>query len=172
MVLLSLGSNLSSKYGNRFQNIDLAISLLESYNVTVKKKSSYFESLSYPNKKNPKFINVMISIVTNLPPVDLASVILFIEDKIERKRDKKNDPRTCDIDIIDYNKKKKRKEWIRVKLLRDAKNELILEKYYRDGAGILSSTVFADGLMEVEENTMNLKTGDLVNFIPFNELMR
>ena len=105
MVLLSLGSNLSSKYGNRFQNIDLAISLLESYNVTVKKKSSYFESLSYPNKKNPKFINVMISIVTNLPPVDLASVILFIEDKIERKRDKKNDPRTCDIDIIDYNNK-------------------------------------------------------------------
>ena len=105
MVLLSLGSNLSSKYGNRFQNIDLAISLLESYNVTVKKKSSYFESLSYPNKKNPKFINVMISIVTNLPPVDLASVILFIEDKIERKRDKKNDPRTCDIDILDYNNK-------------------------------------------------------------------
>ena len=73
---------------------------------------------------------------------------------------------------FDYNKKKKRKEWIRVKLLRDAKNELILEKYSRDGAGILSSTVFADGLMEVEENTMNLKTGDLVNFIPFNELMR
>ncbi len=103
MVLLSLGSNLSSKYGNRFQNIDLAISLLESYNIIVKNKSSYYESLSYPNNKNPKFINVMISVTTVLPPVDLASVILFIEDKIERKRDKKNDPRTCDIDIIDYN---------------------------------------------------------------------
>ena len=37
------------------------------------------------------------------PPVDLMSVLIFIEEKLERKRDKKNDPRTCDIDIIDYN---------------------------------------------------------------------
>ena len=31
------------------------------------------------------------------------SVLFFIEEKLERKRFKKNDPRTCDIDIIDYN---------------------------------------------------------------------
>ena len=31
------------------------------------------------------------------------SVLLFFEEKLERKRIKKNDPRTCDIDIIDYN---------------------------------------------------------------------
>ena len=31
------------------------------------------------------------------------SVLIFIEKKLERKRGKKNDPRTCDIDIIDYN---------------------------------------------------------------------
>ena len=30
-------------------------------------------------------------------------VLIFIEKKLERKRGKKNDPRTCDIDIIDYN---------------------------------------------------------------------
>ena len=30
--------------------------------------------------------------------------LLSIEKKLERKRVKKNDPRTCDIDIIDYNK--------------------------------------------------------------------
>ena len=27
------------------------------------------------------------------------------EEKLGRKRNKKNDPRTCDIDIIDYHKK-------------------------------------------------------------------
>ena len=31
------------------------------------------------------------------------SVLIHIEEKLERKRGKKNDPRTCDIDIIDYN---------------------------------------------------------------------
>ena len=102
MILLGLGSNLSSSFGDRFQNIDLAVSALEGYGIQLKKKSSYYESLSYPNKKSPKFINIVIEIETYLPPEDLASVLIFIEESLERKRKKKNDPRTCDIDIIDY----------------------------------------------------------------------
>ena len=102
MILLGLGSNLSSSFGDRFQNIDLAVSALEGYGIQLKKKSSYYESLSYPNKSNPKFINIVIGIETHLPPEDLASVLIFIEESLERKRKKKNDPRTCDIDIIDY----------------------------------------------------------------------
>ena len=105
MILLGLGSNLSSSFGDRFQNIDLAVSALEGYGIQLKKKSSFYESLSYPNKKNPKFINIVIEIETNLPPEDLASVLIFIEEYLERKRKEKNDPRTCDIDIIDYNSK-------------------------------------------------------------------
>ena len=103
MLLLGLGSNLSSSFGNRFTNIDLAISYLQSYKIKLRKKSSFYETLSYPNKKNPKFINVMIEASTYLPLTDLASVLIFIEEKLERRRNKKNDPRTCDIDIIDFN---------------------------------------------------------------------
>ena len=103
MILLGLGSNLSSSFGDRFENIKLAILHLESYNIKIEKKSSFYESPSYPDKKNPKFINVVIQISTHLPAIDLASVLLFIETKLERKRNQKNDPRTCDIDIIDYN---------------------------------------------------------------------
>ena len=103
MILLGLGSNLSSSFGDRFQNINLAVSALEGYGIQLKKKSSYYESLSYPNKRNPKFINIVIEIETHLPPEDLASLLIFIEESLERKRKEKNDPRTCDIDIIDYN---------------------------------------------------------------------
>ena len=103
MILLGLGSNLSSSFGDRFKNIDLAVSTLEGYGIQIKKKSSYYESLSYPNKENPKFINIVIQTETHLPPEDLASVLIFVEESLERKRNKKNDPRTCDIDIIDYN---------------------------------------------------------------------
>ena len=103
MIFLGLGSNLSSKFGDRFTNINLAISFLEGYGIKVIKKSNFYETPSYPNKENPKFINVVILVETILPPVDLMSVLIFIEEKLERKRGKKNDPRTCDIDIIDYN---------------------------------------------------------------------
>jgi len=105
MILLGIGSNLPSKFGDRFKNIDLAISNLVEKNIKLIKKSSFYETLSYPDNSKPKFINVVIQILTNLEPQDLASALLSIEEKLERKRRFKNDPRTCDIDIIDYDNK-------------------------------------------------------------------
>ena len=103
MIILGLGSNLSSSHGDRFSNINLAMAYLEGYGIKILKKSSFYETLSYPNKKDPKFINIVVLVETHLSPIDLMSVLIFIEEKLERKRDKKNDPRTCDIDIIDHN---------------------------------------------------------------------
>lgn len=103
MIIIGIGSNLSSSFGNRFKNIDLALEHLKTYNVKVIKKSSFYETLSFPNKKDPKFINIVAEISTNLPSEELASILLSIEEKLERKRNLKNEPRTCDIDIIDFN---------------------------------------------------------------------
>jgi 2-amino-4-hydroxy-6-hydroxymethyldihydropteridine diphosphokinase len=73
------------------------------YKIKILKKSSYYETSSYPNKENPKFINIVVDVESNLNQENLASVLLFVEEKLERKRLKKNDPRTCDIDILDFN---------------------------------------------------------------------
>ena len=105
MLLLGLGSNLSSSFGDRFENINLAISYLETYQIKIINRSSFYETPSYPDIKNPKFINLVVDVSTYLLPEDLASVLIFVEEKLERKRIKKNEPRTCDIDIIDYNGK-------------------------------------------------------------------
>ena len=103
MIFLGIGSNLSSSYGDRFYNINSAISYLNDYGIQIVKKSSFYETPSYPDKKKPKFINIVIKIKTLLGPVELLTLIISIEKKIERKRTLKNDPRTCDIDIIDFN---------------------------------------------------------------------
>jgi len=105
MIILGLGSNLHSSFGDRFKNIELAIQYIESYKIKILAKSSFYETPSYPNEKNPKFINIVINISTNLSPENLAFTLLSIEEKLERKRKYKNEPRTCDIDIIDYNNK-------------------------------------------------------------------
>ena len=105
MYLLGLGSNLSSSFGDRFKNIDLAILYLELYKIKIIRKSGFYETPSYPDIKNPKFINIVVEISTYLSPENLASVLIFIEEKLERKIMKKNEPRTCDIDIIDYDGK-------------------------------------------------------------------
>ena len=105
MFLLGLGSNLSSSFGDRFVNLDLAVSYLESYKIKIVKKSRFYETQSYPDIKNPKFINIVVEASTYLSPEDLASVLIRVEEKLERKRKKKDEPRTCDIDIIDYDGK-------------------------------------------------------------------
>ena len=105
MIILSLGSNLSTTTGDRFHNLELAILYLKNYEMKIVKQSSYFETPSYPNEKHPKFINIVISLESNLDPLNFVSVIIFVENKLERVRGKKNDPRTCDIDIIDFNRK-------------------------------------------------------------------
>jgi len=105
MVYLGVGSNLSSTFGNRFKNINLAITALKEKNINIIKKSSFYETLAYPNKNDPKFINIVIGVETHLSPNELMKNLIFIEEKLQRKRNKKNDPRTCDIDIIDYKRK-------------------------------------------------------------------
>ena len=103
MIILGLGSNLHSSFGDRFDNINKALSILETHKIKILLKSSFYETPSYPNIKDPKFINVVIGISTTLKPAELAATLLFIEEKLERKRNYKNEPRTCDIDIIDFN---------------------------------------------------------------------
>ena len=86
MIFLGLGSNLSSSYGDRFKNIDLALSNLKDRNIKLVKKSSFYETNSYPDKNKPKFINIVVSIETILQPKDLMSVLITVEENLERKR--------------------------------------------------------------------------------------
>ena len=105
MIILGLGSNLNSKFGNRFENLEFAIKNLEKKNIKILKRSSFYESTAHPNHKDPKFINIAIKVKINFEPSNLAASIISVEETLERKRNKKNDPRTCDIDIIDFDGK-------------------------------------------------------------------
>ena len=103
MIHLNIGSNLESKFGNRFQNISLAVNLLINSKLKIKKISNFYETPSYPNKKMPSFLNVGLLANYEYDEKKLLNEIYLIEKKIGRVRVNKNDPRVCDIDIIDFN---------------------------------------------------------------------
>lgn len=73
---------------------------------------------------------------------------------------------------FDYRKKLDRREWVRVKLGSLADGFWQADKHGRDGAGVLSSMAGADGLVELPEDITKVAVGDLVDFLPFNEVMR
>ena len=104
MIYLSIGSNLSSSFGDRIYNIKKTVHLLRNNEIFIKKISSFYETPSYPNEKNPRFINIALSIFFKGKPNDLLSKIIHIENIMGRIRKIKNEPRICDIDIIDFKK--------------------------------------------------------------------
>jgi molybdopterin molybdotransferase len=70
-----------------------------------------------------------------------------------------------------FSRKKKvgRREFWRAKLLREGSEGLQVDKFPRDGSGLISSLREADGLIEVAEEVCEVKEGDIVSFMPFSE---
>ena len=98
-VYLAFGSNL----GDRKKNLNKALSLLKKENIIVKKKSNLYRSKSWPNENFPEFINFVLFIETRLNLKKLFLIIKNVECQVGRIKSKRNFPRVCDIDIIDFN---------------------------------------------------------------------
>ena len=91
--------------GNRKKNIEKTKFELYSKGINIIRSSNYYETLSWPNPKNPKFYNIILKVSSNLKILELLKICKQIETSLGRKKAPKNSPRTCDIDIIDYNQK-------------------------------------------------------------------
>ena len=98
---LALGSNL----GNKLQNLEKAKFELAKQKIKIIKSSNNFLSVSWPDSTKPKFINLVLKIKTSLSAIELLKTCQYIEQKLGRVRSKRNEPRLCDIDIIDYDQK-------------------------------------------------------------------
>ena len=107
MIHLNIGSNLNSKHGTKYDNINIAIHLLSKSNVKVKKISNFYQTPSYPNQRFPKFLNIGLLADYEGSELSLFDKIRSIEKKIGRIKTKRNEPRIIDIDIIDFKSKTK-----------------------------------------------------------------
>ncbi len=59
---------------------------------------------------------------------------------------------------------------VRARLVTRGDGSLVAERFPREGAGILSSLVGADGLVELPEGVTQLTRGTMVDFLPFSEV--
>lgn len=81
------------------------------------------------------------------------------------------EPRTFPVRAgFEFRKKEGRREWLRVRLARDADGIPIARKFPREGAGILTSMVESDGLVELPEQLTAVEPGMMVDYLPFSEV--
>lgn len=97
-VFLGLGSNL----GHRKRNMVCAIESLREIS-DIEKTSGVYETEPFGvTEKQPKYLNQVLKIKTDLDPKDLIRKILAIERRIGRKPHKTGESRVIDIDILIY----------------------------------------------------------------------
>ncbi len=99
--ILVLGSNLSSEFGNSAETLKKCVDEIR-YNSGIESlmESNWYISSSFLNKSEPKYINVGVRFSTHLNPRELINFTSGLENKYGRKRNKRWDSRTCDIDIL------------------------------------------------------------------------
>ncbi|MCX5718245.1 MAG: 2-amino-4-hydroxy-6-hydroxymethyldihydropteridine diphosphokinase [Nitrospirae bacterium] len=95
---IGIGSNI----GNREDNCQKAIKLIEKNGIAVRKQSSMYETEPWGIKDQPKFINMAIDVETDKKPEELLRILKEIEKEIGRTETTKWGPRVIDLDILFY----------------------------------------------------------------------
>ena len=102
MALIGIGGNL----GNVKRCFDrLYQRLLSDRHIDPLKTSPLFKNPDFTGADHPDFLNGVILIATNLPPLRLLDRLGSIERRFGRVRTYKNAPRTLDLDIIFFETK-------------------------------------------------------------------
>jgi len=100
-ALLALGGNV----GNSRAILDRAVALLcDGKDIKLTARSSDYLTPPWGFKYQPPFVNLCIAVETTLPPRELLQRAQEVELSLGRDRthEKRNGPRTADIDIIAY----------------------------------------------------------------------
>lgn len=96
-VYLGLGTNI----GNRLANIQKAILGLPPTIIFLRKSSTY-ETEPWGYLDQPRFLNLVLEVDTDLRPIDLLINLKQLEIDIGRKETFRYGPRLIDIDILLY----------------------------------------------------------------------
>ncbi len=100
IAYIGLGSNV----GDRFKNLQLAVSQIGLLKDTiVKAVSSIYETLPFGKSDQPDFYNAVVKIETGLFPSELIIKIKEIEVQIGRIKRERWGPREIDLDILLFN---------------------------------------------------------------------
>ena len=98
IAYIGLGSNL----GDKKKNLERALELMAAAGIKVAAVSKFMESEPYGVLDQPKFLNAVARIETDLEPQALLDTLLGIEDKMGRVRRRHWGERNIDLDLLLY----------------------------------------------------------------------
>ena len=106
MILVALGANLPGQAGVPAAQIAAALDAIDAEIGRVVACSRFYGSPSWPDPRQPRYVNAVAAIATTLDPEALLAALLALELRLGRVRgapdEPPNAPRAIDLDLIDY----------------------------------------------------------------------
>ena len=96
-AVIALGANI----GEPKENLDLAIALLKEA-TDFQCGSSYYSTAPVGGPEQPDYLNAVCIVESDLPAIDLLSLLHGVEKSLGRERIEQWGPRTIDLDLIQY----------------------------------------------------------------------
>ena len=101
-IFISIGSNLRGHMNNSKNIMDTVFFNLSSAGLRVRNASKIYISKPMPSGFGPLFYNRVVSIKSNLNPIEIMKILKRIERTYSRRYKLRNSPRVLDLDILDY----------------------------------------------------------------------
>ncbi len=103
MILLGLGANLPNpESGPPLSTLMAALEVLGNEGIAIVRRSPWYRSAPVPASSQPWFVNGVAAVATSAGPEDLLATLHRIEDRFGRVRRSRNEPRSLDLDLLDY----------------------------------------------------------------------
>jgi len=96
-AVVALGANI----GNPQEQLDLAVAMLREATDVIA-VSAYYLTKPVGGPEQPDYLNAVCLLESDLPALDLLSLLNGIEKSLGRERNEKWGPRTIDLDLIQY----------------------------------------------------------------------
>jgi 2-amino-4-hydroxy-6-hydroxymethyldihydropteridine diphosphokinase len=102
LILIGLGANLPSSYGEPPETLRAALDRLDAAGVKTVRRSRFWHSAPVPVSDDPWYVNAVAAVETDLPSDALLALLHEVEAEFGRVRSVVNAPRLIDLDLLAY----------------------------------------------------------------------
>ena len=102
MIIVALGANLPSDFGEPYETLEKAKDSLEDYGLKIIARSKTYLTAPVPISDDPWYHNSVVGVETDKNPYELLGLLQEIENTFGRVRTVRNAPRVLDLDLVAY----------------------------------------------------------------------
>lgn len=102
LTIVAFGANVTSDAGKPHETLQIALKLINQRQFDVLRVSSWWRTPAFPAESGDDFVNAVAAFQSALPPPEVLSQLHEVEAELGRVRQKRWEPRSCDLDLIAY----------------------------------------------------------------------